>query len=189
MLHGQYEPELFPGLIYRMKVPKIVLLIFVSGKVVLTGACRLLCIVCTPNTLDSVRRDEHHWHFASRTSMLMPTVSKSCRPQAGLNLACRCQAAGGDLRGLREDLSGPAGVSKGRRHGDAAASASTLAAGVDCTLLNVRTSSPCFGDLCFCSLMGDLAHDCCRLRPRRWVRRRHSSFRRAVRYSGQGGEC
>mmetsp|Transcript_3133 Transcript_3133/g.9059 ORF Transcript_3133/g.9059 Transcript_3133/m.9059 type:complete len:250 (-) Transcript_3133:324-1073(-) len=39
--HGlfcSYEPELFPGLIYRMKVPKVVLLIFVSGKVVLTGA-------------------------------------------------------------------------------------------------------------------------------------------------------
>lgn len=36
--HGmQYEPELFPGLIYRMKEPKVVLLIFVSGKVVLTG--------------------------------------------------------------------------------------------------------------------------------------------------------
>ena len=35
---GQYEPELFPGLIYRMKQPKIVLLIFVSGKIVLTGA-------------------------------------------------------------------------------------------------------------------------------------------------------
>lgn len=34
----QYEPELFPGLIYRMMKPKIVLLIFVSGKVVLTGA-------------------------------------------------------------------------------------------------------------------------------------------------------
>ena len=34
----QYEPELFPGLIYRMKQPKIVLLIFVSGKIVLTGA-------------------------------------------------------------------------------------------------------------------------------------------------------
>ncbi|TBT96880.1 transcription initiation factor IID, partial [Hamiltosporidium magnivora] len=33
-----YEPELFPGLIYRMVDPKIVLLIFVSGKVVLTGA-------------------------------------------------------------------------------------------------------------------------------------------------------
>lgn len=39
--HGHfssYEPELFPGLIYRMKQPKIVLLIFVSGKIVLTGA-------------------------------------------------------------------------------------------------------------------------------------------------------
>ncbi|KAL6203854.1 hypothetical protein ACLB2K_027553 [Fragaria x ananassa] len=35
---GWYEPELFPGLIYRMKQPKIVLLIFVSGKIVLTGA-------------------------------------------------------------------------------------------------------------------------------------------------------
>ncbi|KAJ1870685.1 TATA-binding protein (TBP) [Coemansia sp. RSA 1722] len=39
--HGDfssYEPELFPGLIYRMVKPKIVLLIFVSGKIVLTGA-------------------------------------------------------------------------------------------------------------------------------------------------------
>jgi len=38
--HGQfssYEPELFPGLIYRMIKPKVVLLIFVSGKIVLTG--------------------------------------------------------------------------------------------------------------------------------------------------------
>ena len=33
-----YEPELFPGLIYRMLKPKMCLLIFVSGKVVLTGA-------------------------------------------------------------------------------------------------------------------------------------------------------
>lgn len=41
LTHGQfssYEPELFPGLIYRMVKPRIVLLIFVSGKVVLTGA-------------------------------------------------------------------------------------------------------------------------------------------------------
>lgn len=33
-----YEPEMFPGLIYKMGDPKIVLLIFVSGKIVLTGA-------------------------------------------------------------------------------------------------------------------------------------------------------
>uniref|UniRef100_A0A7S2RYZ5 TATA-box-binding protein n=1 Tax=Mucochytrium quahogii TaxID=96639 RepID=A0A7S2RYZ5_9STRA len=41
LAHGKFssfEPELFPGLIYRMVNPKIVLLIFVSGKVVLTGA-------------------------------------------------------------------------------------------------------------------------------------------------------
>ena len=30
-----YEPELFPGLIYRMVKPRVVLLIFVSGKVVM----------------------------------------------------------------------------------------------------------------------------------------------------------
>ncbi|KAJ6246161.1 tata box-binding protein-like protein [Anaeramoeba flamelloides] len=33
-----YEPELFPGLIYKMMSPNIVLLIFVSGKIVMTGA-------------------------------------------------------------------------------------------------------------------------------------------------------
>ncbi|VDL60799.1 unnamed protein product [Hymenolepis diminuta] len=37
-LFTTYEPELFPGLVYRMQKPKIVLLIFVSGKIVLTGA-------------------------------------------------------------------------------------------------------------------------------------------------------
>eukprot|EP00826_Nyctotherus_ovalis_P027461 TRINITY_DN2146_c0_g1_i12.p1 TRINITY_DN2146_c0_g1~~TRINITY_DN2146_c0_g1_i12.p1 ORF type:complete len:308 (-),score=66.09 TRINITY_DN2146_c0_g1_i12:117-992(-) len=39
--HGKFctfDPEIFPGLIYRMVQPKIVLLIFCSGKVVLTGA-------------------------------------------------------------------------------------------------------------------------------------------------------
>jgi len=33
-----YEPEQFPGLIYRMKDPKTVLLLFSSGKLVCTGA-------------------------------------------------------------------------------------------------------------------------------------------------------
>jgi transcription initiation factor TFIID TATA-box-binding protein len=32
-----YEPEQFPGLIYRMKDPKTVLLLFTSGKIVCTG--------------------------------------------------------------------------------------------------------------------------------------------------------
>lgn len=41
LAHAQfssYEPELFPGLVYRMIKPRVCLLIFVSGKVVITGA-------------------------------------------------------------------------------------------------------------------------------------------------------
>ena len=36
----EYEPEQFPGLVYRLKKPKVVALLFGSGKVVLTGAKR-----------------------------------------------------------------------------------------------------------------------------------------------------
>jgi transcription initiation factor TFIID TATA-box-binding protein len=35
-----YEPEQFPGLIYRMDNPKVVILLFASGKLVCTGAKR-----------------------------------------------------------------------------------------------------------------------------------------------------
>jgi transcription initiation factor TFIID TATA-box-binding protein len=35
-----YEPEQFPGLIYRMTDPKVVLLVFASGKLVIVGAKR-----------------------------------------------------------------------------------------------------------------------------------------------------
>jgi transcription initiation factor TFIID TATA-box-binding protein len=35
-----YEPEQFPGLIYRMTEPKVVLLVFASGKLVIVGAKR-----------------------------------------------------------------------------------------------------------------------------------------------------
>lgn len=33
----EYEPEQFPGLVYRIKEPKVVMLIFGTGKVVCTG--------------------------------------------------------------------------------------------------------------------------------------------------------
>ncbi len=36
--HVLYEPEVFPGLIYRMKDPKVVFLLFTSGKFVCVGA-------------------------------------------------------------------------------------------------------------------------------------------------------
>ena len=35
---SMYEPEQFPGLIYRMEDPKVVILIFATGKLVCTGA-------------------------------------------------------------------------------------------------------------------------------------------------------
>ena len=35
-----YEPEQFPGLIYRMDTPKVVILLFASGKLVCTGATK-----------------------------------------------------------------------------------------------------------------------------------------------------
>jgi transcription initiation factor TFIID TATA-box-binding protein len=37
VIFPRYEAEIFPGLIYRIENPKVVLLIFESGKMVLTG--------------------------------------------------------------------------------------------------------------------------------------------------------
>ncbi len=37
---SMYEPEQFPGLIYRMDEPKVVILLFTSGKLVCTGATK-----------------------------------------------------------------------------------------------------------------------------------------------------
>ena len=37
-LNCEYEPEQFPGLIYRLDYPRVVCLIFGSGKMVITGA-------------------------------------------------------------------------------------------------------------------------------------------------------
>lgn len=34
----EYEPEVFPGLVYRMTEPKVVILLFGSGRLVCTGA-------------------------------------------------------------------------------------------------------------------------------------------------------
>ncbi len=37
----EYEPEQFPGLVYRIHDPKIVALLFSSGKIILTGGKNL----------------------------------------------------------------------------------------------------------------------------------------------------
>jgi transcription initiation factor TFIID TATA-box-binding protein len=37
MENVEYEPEVFPGLVYRIEAPKVVILIFSSGKLVIAG--------------------------------------------------------------------------------------------------------------------------------------------------------
>jgi len=46
-----YEPEQFPGLIYRMDDPKVVILLFASGKLVCTGAKREADVYTAVNKL------------------------------------------------------------------------------------------------------------------------------------------
>ena len=38
MEEAEYEPEQFPGLVYRINDPKVAMLLFGSGKIVCTGA-------------------------------------------------------------------------------------------------------------------------------------------------------
>ncbi|MBO7388026.1 MAG: TATA-box-binding protein, partial [Methanomicrobium sp.] len=33
----EYEPEQFPGLVYRLEDPRVVVLLFGSGKLIITG--------------------------------------------------------------------------------------------------------------------------------------------------------
>jgi len=53
-----YEPEQFPGLIYRMDEPKVVILLFASGKLVCTGAKREQDVYDAVNKLHQRLEDE-----------------------------------------------------------------------------------------------------------------------------------
>jgi transcription initiation factor TFIID TATA-box-binding protein len=53
-----YEPEQFPGLIYRMDLPKVVILLFASGKLVCTGAKREEEVFTAVNKLHQNLEDE-----------------------------------------------------------------------------------------------------------------------------------
>ncbi len=47
----EYEPEQFPGLVYRIKDPKATFLLFSSGKIVCTGARKIEDIEFAVNSL------------------------------------------------------------------------------------------------------------------------------------------
>jgi transcription initiation factor TFIID TATA-box-binding protein len=54
-----YEPEQFPGLIYRMDDPRVVILVFASGKIVCTGAKKEEEVYESINKLyDQLEKDE-----------------------------------------------------------------------------------------------------------------------------------
>jgi transcription initiation factor TFIID TATA-box-binding protein len=53
-----YEPEQFPGLIYRMDEPKVVILLFASGKLVCTGAKKEQDVFDAVHKLHGVLEDQ-----------------------------------------------------------------------------------------------------------------------------------
>ncbi len=53
-----YEPEQFPGLIYRMVEPKVVILLFASGKLVCTGAKKESEVYDAVNKLHGILEEE-----------------------------------------------------------------------------------------------------------------------------------
>jgi len=50
----EYRPEQFPGLIYRMDEPKVVILLFASGKLVCTGAKKEIQVHIAVNKLQEI---------------------------------------------------------------------------------------------------------------------------------------
>jgi transcription initiation factor TFIID TATA-box-binding protein len=54
-----YEPEQFPGLIYRMSTPKVVLLLYMNGKLVITGAKTEKEVYDAVNRLRNNLQQEH----------------------------------------------------------------------------------------------------------------------------------
>jgi len=53
-----YEPEQFPGLIYRMKDPRAVILLFSSGKLVCTGAKKEEHVYQAVNKIQTMLEDD-----------------------------------------------------------------------------------------------------------------------------------
>ena len=54
-----YEPEQFPGLIYRMGEPKVVILIFASGNLVCTGAKKEQDVYDAVNKLHGILEEQN----------------------------------------------------------------------------------------------------------------------------------
>jgi len=85
---ASYEPELFPGLIYRLVSPRVVFLIFVSGKVVITGAKKESDLSSALTKLYPVLVEFKKTHVAPLPSLPAPAAAdEQVDGAAGLQLA------------------------------------------------------------------------------------------------------
>src|SRR2546422_11610607 len=69
-----YEPEQFPGLIYRMDEPKLVILLFASGKLVCTGAKREIQVGIAVNMLQEILEAKHLITYESTVKPRLPPL-------------------------------------------------------------------------------------------------------------------
>jgi transcription initiation factor TFIID TATA-box-binding protein len=90
-----YEPELFPGLIYRMQVPKVVILIFVSGKIVLTGAKARSQLVQAAELIHPVlvTFSKHQTGHAATSAAAAPTAISSSSSSSASSSASSSSAS------------------------------------------------------------------------------------------------
>ncbi len=80
----EYEPEQFPGLVYRLDPPKVVVLLFASGRMVCTGARRPSDLERAVSQFD--RELQHSAPNEEEPSRAVPTVplaSGVLKPRGG----------------------------------------------------------------------------------------------------------
>lgn len=81
----EYEPEQFPGLVYRMKNPKVAMLIFSSGKIVCTGARSMQDVKKVIRTIVA-RLKEKKIGEPKKYVIQVENIVASAKLEGGLNL-------------------------------------------------------------------------------------------------------
>ncbi len=77
-----YEPEQFPGLIYRMDEPKVVILVFASGKLVCTGAKKEVQVYIAVNKLQEILETKSLISYEGPEKPRLPSMpTKSAGPR------------------------------------------------------------------------------------------------------------
>ncbi|KAG5182401.1 transcription factor TFIID-domain-containing protein [Tribonema minus] len=116
--YATYEPELFPGLIYRLEHPKVVLIIFVSGKVVMTGGKSLVAMQAAFEIMYPVL------YGYRKSSVIVDLASKlpPARRAFGQKPARPGPPAKGGEKELASGSSGGSGASAKRKRAAAASS-------------------------------------------------------------------